>query len=71
MNPNLPEWIPLFAVIRPSIRCRHPQELRLEFQGQLADIVQKNRSAVGNLETPDLLRIDSSECPVLPFEKLA
>jgi len=42
---------------------QHPQELPLEFHGHLADLIQKDRPAVGNLETSDLPRMGPVKAP--------
>jgi len=42
---------------------QHPQELCLEIEGSLADFVQKDRSAVRELESADALRDGAVNAP--------
>jgi hypothetical protein len=48
-----------------------PQQLRLRLQRQLTDFVQKDRPAVGELETPGLRGAGIREGALLPAEQLA
>ena len=47
---------------------QYPQELCLEFNRNLTDFVQKERPAVGNLETADLPVVSPREGTLLPPE---
>src|SRR5262249_46310078 len=49
----------------------HPQELRLELEGNLADLVEEERPAVGHFEPADLLRDRPREGAALVTEELA
>ena len=48
---------------------RHAQQFRLERRRHLGDFVQKNRSAVGLLESPDALRRRAGERPLFVAEQ--
>ena len=50
---------------------QHAQQLRLQVQRQLADLVEKERRAVRDLESPDLPRQRPRERSLLPAEQLA
>ena len=49
----------------------HAQQLRLELQRQLADLVEKDRAAVGHLESARLRRVRAGKRPALVPEELA
>ena len=46
------------------------QQFRLKFEWQLTDLIQKQRTLVGQLETPDLLRNRSGEGAPFAAEEL-
>src|SRR5436190_5436587 len=48
-----------------------PEELRLELEGDLADLVEEERAAMGHLEASDLLRDGPGEGAALVAEELA
>ena len=48
-----------------------PQQLRLHRLGQLADLVQEERAAVGHLEQPDAMLVGPGERPLAMAEQLA
>ena len=50
---------------------QHAQQLRLQLEGQLADLVEEQRAAVGQLEAPELPRQRAGERPLLVPEQLA
>src|SRR5438105_15161594 len=47
-----------------------PQELRLEFQGDVTDLVQKQRALVSELQAAGLLRDRAGESPALVPKQL-
>src|SRR5438876_2269562 len=49
----------------------HPQQLRLQLERDVADLVEEERSAVGQLETADPLRDGPGESAALVAEELA
>ncbi len=53
-----------------SCSCKHAQELGLEFQRDVADFVQKERSVVGQLEAAKFLRDGAGEGAALVAEQL-
>ena len=50
---------------------QHTQQLDLHIQRQLADFVEEDRGAIGDLETSDLAGQGPCERAVLPSEELA
>src|SRR6266567_512858 len=53
------------------MRLNHPQELRLQRQGQLADLVDEERSCVGQREDPVSVLDGAGEGPAAVAEELA
>src|ERR1700722_4816803 len=49
----------------------HAQELRLKFQRQFANLVEKERASIGSLKAPHSLGNGSSECAPLMTEQFA
>ena len=54
---------------RPS--CKHPEQLGLHSQGHLADFVEKERAAVGELEPALFLAVGSGKRSPFVTEQLA
>ena len=50
---------------------QHPQQLGLGLQADVADLVEKQRTAVGQLETSDLVAIGAGEGAFYVAEQLA
>ena len=50
---------------------QHPQQLGLHRLGQLADLVEKQRAAVGHLEQPDAMLVGAGERSLAMAEQLA
>src|SRR5882724_12974137 len=50
---------------------QNPQQLRLQFERNIADFIQEQRAAIRRFETSDLLRDSSSEGALFMTEELA
>ena len=56
---------------RRTLRSEHPQQLGLEVERQVADLVEEDRPAVGQLERPDFRGDGAGERALLMTEQLA
>ena len=63
-RPRAPETLEL-------VLLQDAQQLRLELERNVADLVEEERAAVGELEPPDLLRDRAGERAALVPEELA
>src|SRR5262249_9313336 len=50
---------------------QHPQQLRLNLERQIADLVEEQRAAVGELEASDLAGVGAGERALVVAEQLA
>ena len=70
-DPHVDTLRPRAAEPLELLLLQHAQQLRLELERNVADLVEEERAAVGELEAADLLRDRAGERAALVAEELA